>query len=219
MWRKAALTVAAVITLAACSSPATTGGGATTAPPASPAATEAMTTPPAATMADTPTAEATAQGAAVDVDPCTVLPLTEATTLVGVTVQPGQSSTLSGGGKVCSYSAGANGIVQITIAKATSAADAAAVWDQERAQANQALQQALNSQVQLNPQIQDITGVGDKASTAAFSGTVGPVTFSGSAIYVLKGATFFGLSVLRLNGTPPTADQLKAEALTILSRI
>jgi hypothetical protein len=220
MWRKAAVTVAAVavLTLAACTSGGTSGGGATTQPPAAPA-TQAVTTPPAASETPMATPEATATGVALDIDPCAVLPQAEAGTLLGVAAPAGQPETLEGGGKACVYPAGTNGVVNIVVAQATSASDANALWDQERAKADQALQQALNSDVQLNPTLTDVSGIGDKASTASFSATVGPVTLSGSAIYVLKGPTFFGISAVRLGGTAPTADQLKAEAQKVLGRI
>jgi hypothetical protein len=221
MWRKAAVTIAAALTLAACSTPGTSGG-ATTAPPAAPPATQAATTPamttaPADTSMATP--EATATGVALNIDPCAVLPQAEATTLLGVAAPTGQSETLDGGGKACVYPAGTNGVVTLVVAQATSAAEASAQWDQERAQADQALQKAMNSSAQLNPTLTDVSGIGDKASTASFSATIGPVTLSGSAIYVLKGPTFFGLSVVKLNGSAPTAQQLETEAQTILGRL
>jgi branched-chain amino acid transport system substrate-binding protein len=215
MWRKQAVMVAAVLALAACSSSG--GGGPTTAPPATQASTAPPTTAAPAMPATTP--EATAQGVALALDPCAVLPQAEASALLGVAAPAGKAQTLDGGGKMCVYAAGSQGVAQITLAQATSAADAGAVWDQERARANQALQQALQSQAQLSPTLSDLPGLGDKASTASYSATIGPVTIAGSAIYVLKGPTFFGVSVLRLNGAAPTVDALKAEAQTILGRI
>ena len=217
MWRTSAVMVAAVLALAACSS---SGGGGPTTAPAMPATQ--TTAPPATTAAPmTPAAtpSATAQGVALTLDPCAVFPQAEASTLLGTTAPAGQPQTLDGGGKMCVYAAGAEGVAQIVVAQATSATDAGAVWDQERARANQALQQALQSQAQLTPTLSDLPGLGDKASTASYSATIGPVTLAGSAIYVLKGATFFGVSVLRLNGAAPTIDALKAEAQTILGRV
>lgn len=218
MWRKSAVMVAAVLALAACSS---SGGGGPTTPPAAPT-TEAMSTPPTTAAApETPAAtpEVTAQGVALNLDPCTVLPQAEAGTLLGTTAPAGRPETLDGGGKMCVYAAGSQGVAQIVIAQATSAGDAAAVWDQERTRANQALQKALQSQAQLVPTLSDLTGLGDKASTASYSATIGPVAIAGSAIYVLKGATFFGVSVMKLNGAAPTVDVLRAEAQTVLGRV
>lgn len=217
MWRTSAVTVAAVLALAACSS---SGGGGPTTPPAMPA-TQSTAPPTTTAVAATPatTPEATAQGVALTLDPCAVFPQAEAGTLLGTTAPAGQPQTLDGGGKMCVYAAGAEGVAQIVIAQATSAADAGAVWDQDRARANQALQQALQSQAQLSPTLSDLPGLGDKASTASYSATIGPVTIAGSAIYVLKGSTFFAVSVLRLNGAAPGVDALKAEAQTILGRV
>ena len=221
MWRKVSVVVAAgVLALAACtSSGGGTGATGTAGATAGPATTTATSAPPSTAAPSSPTAEATAQGVAVAVDPCAVYPQSEASTLSGVALQAGTPQTYDQGGKGCFYSGGTEGVTSISIAEATSSSDANAVWDQEKARAQQALQQNLPSGVQLTATLTDVTGVGDKASVASFSGSIGPVTLSGSAIYVLKGATFFGVSVVRLNGTAPGADALEAEARTILGRV
>lgn len=220
MWRKVSVVVAGVLALAACTS---SGGGTaatgTAGPAVGTATTAATSAPPTAAAPSSPAAEATAQGVAVTVDPCAVYPQGEASALSGVAVQAGTPQTYDQGSKGCFYSGGTEGVTSITIAEATSASDANAVWDQEKARAQQALQQNLPSGVQLAATLTDVTGIGDKASVASFSGSIGPVTLSGSAVYVLKGATFFAVSVVRLNGAAPSADALKAEAQTILGRV
>ena len=220
MWRKSAVTVVAVLALAACSSSGS--GGGSTPPPAAKATAAAAETPstpaPAATVAS-PTPEATAQAAAVAVDPCSLLTAAEAGALVGSAVEPAHAQTLDGGGTGCFYSAGSSGVAQLIVTKATSAADANAMWDQVRSKATQELQQAAGSTAQLNPTFADVTGVGDRASTASYAAKIGPVTLAGSAIYVLSGSTFFGVSVVRLNGAAPTPDALKTEAHTVLGRL
>ena len=44
-------------------------------------------------------------------------------------------------------------------------------------------------------------------------------TIGGRAIYVLRGTTFFGFSDLVLDGAPPSAADVKAEAMTLLGRL
>ncbi len=223
MWRNVSVVVVGMLALAGCSSTGTGGGGTgTTAPPDSAAMTTAATAPPTSAAAmdtATPTTEATAQGVAVTVDPCAVYPQGEASSLSGVTLQAGNPQTYDQGSKGCFYSGGTEGVTGITIAQGTSAADANAVWTQEETKAQQELQAGLPSGVTFTPTLTDVTGIGDRASLASFSGSIGPVTLSGGAIYVLKGATFFSVSVIRLSGTAPTADAFKAEATTILGRL
>jgi hypothetical protein len=217
MWRAAVVTVAGVLALAACSSSGA-GGGPTSQAAAAPTQAAAPATPAAAAPASA-TPEASATGVALTVDPCAVFPQGEASALLGVAVQAGTPQTLDGGGKLCVYSAGAGGVAQIVVARATSGADANAVWDQERASADKALQQALASTTALNPTLTDVTGVGDRASVASYSATIGPVTIVGSGIYVLSGPTFVSLSGMRLGGAAPTADALTAEAKAVLGRL
>jgi len=219
MKRTAVVMVAGVLALAACSSSGS-GGGPTTAAVAAPAQATATASSAPAMPSDVPTTpEATAQGVALALDPCALLPQAEAGALLGVAVQAGQPQTLDGGGKLCVYSGGAAGVAEILVAQATSASDAGAMWDQERAKADQALQQALQHAASLSPTLTDVPGLGDRASAASYSATIGPVTVAGSGIYVLQGATFVSLSGLRLNGAAPTVGALTAQARTVLGRL
>ena len=110
MKRTAVVMVAGVLALAACSSSGS-GGGPTTAAVAAPAQATATASSAPAMPSDVPnTPEATAQGVALALDPCALLPQAEAGALLGVAVQAGQPQTLDGGGKLCVYSGGAAGV-------------------------------------------------------------------------------------------------------------
>jgi hypothetical protein len=212
--------------LAACG--ATTGATGTPLPVSSPTtvatATPVAATPtPAPTSTATPTAQATA--VATSLDPCQLVTSSEASSLAGTTYGAGTESTTTGGGKICTYGAATTEVFQVLVAVASDAATAQADWSQEEGQVTSELQSAVTAAqsagVTLNFTINDTSNVSgaDMAAVGTFGTTISGVSLGGTAIYVLKGATFFAISDLEVGGTAPSTSAMEAQAETTLGRV
>ncbi len=210
-----ALLPAAALLVAACSS----GPTASTAP--SSVAPEATASGAAATIAPSaPPASMAAQTAApTSLDPCQLVTASEASALAGASYSSGKSSTTGGGAKICTYSS-TTAVVNVLVTQAGDASTAQADWTQEQAQAEAALKQGTPPGMNLNFKLNDASVTGaDKAAVATASGSFSGVTLSISAIYVLKGATFFSFSDLALGHAAAPASTLEAQAVVTLGRI
>ncbi len=218
-----------VLVLAACSgsSPSATEGGggaaASSAPPASQPASQPASTEPSMAPSTEPSAmpsEASAMpsdaaseqtAAPTAVDPCKLVPASEASQLAGVKFGKGSTSTFSGNGKICTYNAGTLNIFTVTVAKAPDqqAADTAKqdVIDQ--------MNSALGTQVKITP----VPDLGDTAAIASVKTKVGGQTVNVIGFYALKGTTFFAFSNVSLGNNGPSEADMKAEAQTVLGRI
>jgi hypothetical protein len=210
----AGLLVAPALVIAAC------GGAATQSP--SPA--EGTLGAPTATASETGTATATgtAEQTAVptSLDPCQLVTASEASALAGASFATGTEGTTSGGAKTCVYGAQTLNVFNVLVAQAPDAATAQSQWTQLQAQAEDALKSGLPSGTNVSLNVTEVTVAGaDKAAVAAASGTISGTALSVSAIYVLKGATFFTFSDLVVGTAAPSADALEAQALTTLGRV
>ena len=146
----------------------------------------------------------------VSYEPCALVTVSEATSLTGVNYGPGVDQTLNGL-KVCIYGYQTTDVFEIGIAQAPDLATAQA----DEAQAQAQLQQAANNGL---PVLQ-VQGVGDAAAETQGSISSNGTTFSASAIWVLKGTIYFGISDIAVNRPAPSAAALQAQALTVLSRL
>ena len=168
--------------------------------------------PPTQSVASsTPTPTPSAQMVS---DPCAVLPQAEASALSGVSMPAGVSQPLGTGGAMkCGYTSGSVEAFLI-LAKASSAAEAQAAWDTEKAR----LQQETPTGITVTATA--VQGIGDRAEVFVGKATIGGVNNTIMAIFVLKGATFMDLGDYALrNATPPTTAALQAQATTSVGRV
>ena len=181
------LLAAAALTLAACSS---TGAGASSdtsqapefslpqAPVVLEPSADVATPTPAAT--DSPTASpsdalAGSPAPAAAIDPCTLVTADEASTLMGMKLGAGVSTT-AGPDRVCTFKKGLTEVKLILAPPAPDAATAAAYWDAER------------SQVPANLPVKDLK-LFDRSAFGA--GSAGGLSLS--ALFAIKGQYFFDL--------------------------
>lgn len=148
-------------------------------------------------------------------DPCQLVTQQEASQLAGATFGPGKEQTNSDGGRFCVYGAQTTNVFTIGLVVAPDAATAQAGWSAAESQAQSQLQQQG-----ANISVTDATLAGaDKTVTGTGSETLGGKTLNISAIYVLKGKTFFTFADLVLGKPAPTIAQMEAQAQTSLTRV
>jgi hypothetical protein len=180
-------------------------------PPPSVAASDSTSSAEPSDALDGPTAVPTS------IDPCQIIPAAEAGQLVGATFGAGKESTTEGNARICTYGANTINVFTFEVAIAPDAATAKA--DETAALADIDAEAAkLSSHGVTTTKLPNFA---PGADAVLFVGTVslGGATIGGSAIYVLHGLTFFGFSDIALRQAPPTADALKAEAMTVLGRL
>lgn len=172
---------------------------------------------PQATASSTPSAAASA--AATAVDPCQVVTQSEASQLAGASFGAGKEDTTSGS-KICWYGAQTTNVFEVVVAQASSAAAAQSQWDAYKSQVQTALQQATASGITVNLNQSDTTISGaDRAAVGTFSSSGSGYTIAGSAVYLLKGATFLAIVDLVLNHPAPTIQAMEGQAKTSLQRL
>jgi hypothetical protein len=224
MRRSAALltvTAAAIASaLAACSSSGTSG---TTPPPATQSATEQVSvaatasTVPSATTS--PSTAASQSGVATSLDPCQIVPASEASALAGASYGAGKEEPSGTDGKRCVYGSETTNVFSVLVGQAASAADAGADWSQAQADEQAALKKQLPSGIKINEQTKDVSGLADRATVMAGSVSLGVESIAASAIYLLKGTVFLSFSDEVIGGHVPTAAALEAEAQKALARV
>ena len=227
MRRSAALlTVTAAVVaaaLAACSSSGSSG----TIPPApqpateqaSAAATASAASPAATSAATSPRTVSSQSGAATSLDPCQIVPASEASALAGVTYGAGKEEPSGTDGKRCVYGSQTDHVFSVIVGQAATVADADTEWSAERADAQAALTKQVPSGVKFHEQTQDVSGLADRASVATGSVSLGGESIAASAIYLLKGAVFLSFSDVVVGGAAPTATAMEAEAQKALARV
>jgi hypothetical protein len=181
---------------------------------------------PAASPTGSATVEATASsapeqsGVPTSLDPCQLVTASEASALAGASFTTNKEDTTSGGAKICVYGGQTLNVFQVLVAQAPDAATAQSQWTQLQAQAEDALKNGAPSGTNVSLNVTDVTVAGaDKAAVATASATISGTTISISAIYVLKGATFFSFSDLVVGNAAPSSSALEAQAQTTLGRI
>jgi hypothetical protein len=168
-------------------------------------------------MASSPSAEASG-GTAVptSIDPAQLVTADEASKLAGVTFGACQVDTTSNNGKICVYGTSAN-TFSVIVAVAPDEATAKSAEQDAIAELQKNATQLAGQGLKVT-QIPNFAPGADAAVLNASISVLGK-TLGATAIYVLKGKTFFGFSDLALDKAPPTTDAMKAQAMTTLGRI
>ncbi len=157
-----------------------------------------------------------ATAVATALDPCQLVTAAEVSQLTGVSFPDGsgQESSTEGHGKICSY--GQEGTVfQVIVGVAPDVATAKAGEQQAEAE----LQKAAANGLTVTELKGFADGVADVA-TLTGSKTVAGQTFAATALYLLKGTTYLGMSdVATLGAKAPSAAQMQDQAKVTLTRL
>jgi hypothetical protein len=151
-----------------------------------------------------------ATGVSTSLDPCQLVPVTEASQLAGTAFTAGRETTTEGGGRICTYGAQTVNVLQVIVGQAPDVATAKA---EEAAVEAQVKEQALGAPVTVTK----ITGIGDDAGVMTLS--LPAYSISGIAIFVLKGTVFFSISDIVRGAAAPTEAAMRAEAQLVLGRV
>ena len=212
------LALATVVAVAACSAstPSASTTAATSAPPS--AASASPVESPAESPAASPSAAPSsgASGVPTAIDPCTLVTASEASKLAGATFGAGKEST-SGDTRICAYGASTPNVFEVLVAQAPDVATAkAAEQEAENLLQGKASQLASKGFV-----VTQLPGFAPGVDAVLLEDTmsVSGLTIGGRAIYLLKGTVFTGFSDIVLNGAPPSADAMKAQAMTLIGRL
>jgi len=183
---------------------------------APPPASEAPSTAPAAS--DTPQpSDAETEGpsaVATNIDPCQLITNADAGTLAGTTFGAGKESVTKGNAKICTYGAQTKNVFMVVVAIAPSA-------DEAKAQEASIKAEYEKQAAEAGPNALKVSELPNFASnTDAVVLQFGPLQglpVQGIAIYLLRGTTFFGFSDLSVGGKTPSADDVKAKAMDVLT--
>jgi septal ring-binding cell division protein DamX len=170
---------------------------------------------PAPTGTPAPTIEQQSAATLDPFDPCQLIDSQEASTFTGATFGPGEESTTSGGGKICTYGANTTNVFMVEVAQApdvaTAKADKADFLAMLQASAQELASGGLN--------VTELPAFADGATLGLLNINYGGITINGSAIGVLKGTIFFGFSDVVKGNAAPTSAAVQAEATTLLGRL
>jgi hypothetical protein len=163
-----------------------------------------------------PSESALPSAVATDIDPCQLITADEAGKLAGVTFGSGKSSTSAGHVKMCTYSAPGPNLFSVEVAVAPDEATAkAAEAAEEKDLSDQAAQMA-----DLHLALTKLPNFAPDTDAALLEAAVkSPVAFGARAMFVLRGATFFGFSDIVVGGEPPSAQAMKDQATTALGKL
>lgn len=227
MRRSAALLTVTATVLASALVGCSTAGSSGTTPPASQSATEQASTAATASAASTAATSAAASaspsssqsGVATSLDPCQLVPASEASAVAGTTFGAGQEEPSGTDGKRCVYGSETKNVFSVIVGQADNATDAEADYSTEEAQVQAAITKQVPPGVKINEQTQDVSGIADRATVVSGSVSVGGASIAASAIYLLKGAVFVSFSDVVVGATAPSASALEAEATKALARV
>jgi hypothetical protein len=209
-----------VLTIAALLSACTASAGA-----ASPTATSVPSSVlmPTSIPVTMPTSTAMPAGAGaiqapavqVQLDPCVLLPVDEASALAGgAAFAAGTEETLDSGVRICHYGANTANVLTVEVGQAQDATAAQQFQDQFIADMQANAQQLAGGGLNVTQ-----VSFADSAVLAQLSTSVQGVAINGSAFGFRKGTVFFGFSDLVQAGPAPTSDALQAEANTVFARL
>jgi hypothetical protein len=148
-------------------------------------------------------------------NPCELVTAAEASTLTGATYADGTPESTGQGGLRCVYGSNTTNVFFVQVAQGANPAAAQAAWVDEKAAFQSALSEAT-AVATVNEN--DVTGIGDLAATVSESASILGVPVNGSGIYLIKGSNFLAFGATS-NGPVPTADALKAQAMTSVARM
>ena len=226
MRRSAALATVTATVLASALAGCSAAGSSGTTPPASQSATEqasaAATASAASTAASSPAAaspSASQSGVATTLNPCEIVPASEASAVAGNNFSAGQQEPTGTGGERCVYGSETRNVFSVIVGQADNAADAEADYSTEEAAAQAAITKQVPSGVKINEQTQDVSGLADRATVVSGSASFGGASVAASAIYLLKGAVFLSFSDVVVGASAPSPSALEAEATKALARV
>ena len=205
-----AFVAASIVGLAACSTGASPSPSPASVAPATPSASAAVSASAGAT--ESQAAQATA--VPTSVDPCQLVTAQEVSAITGATFTAGQASTAPNNVKACNY--GQEG-VDFTVVASRAPDEATAKQDEADTKAE--LEQNAPG---LPYKLEELPGFAPGADAAVVSGSMstGGGTYSGIAIYVLKGTDFIGITdISTLGGQAPTSAQMQDLAKVALGRL
>ena len=163
-----------------------------------------------ASPAQIPAASLDAPAVPTTLDPCQIVPASEASALAGTTYAAGVESVTSGNGKICTYGGQTLNVFEAIVGQAP---------DVATAKAGKAEAEAAIAAQASGIKFIELPGFADGAAYVIGSIAVSGQTFNGSAFYALKGTVFFGFSDIALGHATPTLAAMEAEAQTILGRL
>ena len=184
-------------------------------------ACSASTSTPAPTSASTATSPAVATsapqqtGVPTPLDPCVLVPSTEASALTGASFGQGVEDTTPGGARLCNYGSSTTNVLLVEVAQDTDAA--AAQNDMTGFLAF--LQTKAPELAGMGITTAPVANFADGAITAQGSISQAGVTINAIDFGFVKGATFFGMSDVALGSAPPSLSAMQAEATTVLGRL
>lgn len=209
-----ALVVAAVVAACGSSTGTSTPGSTSTETPT----VAATATPPPVTEPTPASTDSVASneptGVPTSLDPCVVVTAADASGLANATFAAGTPSTTEGNGKICTYTAVGN-VMTVVLGVAPDVTTA------------QAEEQAMKTQLEqgvpgVTFQLTELQGFqpGVDAAIVTGSQTIAGQSFSATAMFMLKGTTFLGISDVVVGaGQAMTSDAIKAAAPTFLGRL
>jgi hypothetical protein len=214
-------TVAAAAGLAACSSSGGGAGGSSA--PAGPLTTPAANTPVAGTPAASTPAPAgsapslSAAAVATALNPCDLVPRSEASALANASFGPGKVEP-NGSGKRCVYGGQTLNVFTVEVEQASDAATAQAYWTREQAAAEAAVKTQFSG-AHISLDTANAAGIGDRAATVFGTNKISSETIGVSGIYVLKGTVFFAFQDVALGHAAPGVAAMEDQARTVLTRV
>lgn len=221
-----ALCILSVVGIAACTG---SGSSGTAAPTVAPATQAAVVTAPPATPSPVPSVASAAPSTAASaapaasdgptavptaIDPCQLIPAAEAGKLAGASFGPGKQEALSGNGKVCIYGYQTKNVFEVVVAVAPDVATA-----QKEEASLLAELQAKAGQLSQGMIITKIPGFAPGADALLDQMKPNSLGIEGIGMNVLRGTIFFGFNDLVVGRAAPSADAMKAEAMTVLERL
>ena len=165
---------------------------------------------PGASASDLPSAVPT------DIDPCQVITADEAGQLAGATFSAGKVEETAGHARICTYGAGTPNVFMVIVAIAPDVATAKAA---EKAAEQDLKDNAQSFGVPFN--VTKLPGFADQTDAVILDGSasLGGQSISGRGMYLLRGTTFVGFNDLVRGKKAPSADDMKAQAMTVLGRV
>jgi hypothetical protein len=168
--------------------------------------------PVASTATTAPTSAPQQAATPMSLDPCMVIPSSEASSLAGVTFGQGQEET---DGTRCVYGANTPVVFNVDVLQApdvqTAQQNKQAFIADIQSQAGQLASQGLT--------VTEVPDFADGAVQAELSLSYGGQSISGSAFGFIKGTVFVGMSVVARGQAAPSIDALKGEAQTVMGRL
>jgi hypothetical protein len=176
-----------------------------------PVATEAPTT----ATSEEPSESAGPSAVATSIDPCQLITAADASTLVGVTFGAGKAHTNENNVKDCVYSAGTN-VFTVEVAVAPDEATAKAA----EASAKQDLENQGKGMIKSGMKVTELPSFAPNTDAALLEGSVtGPIKLDARSMFLLKGTIFAGFDDIAINGSAPSADAMKAEAMKVIGEL